>query len=158
MASTFDKFTNNALHSELCERLRNGAQNSGILALKTTADPDAKTTAIVVLSIGGKIGAIAATATIDLSALCAGAIAAGKSAGVFLFADVAGAITGKLVQADADGAILCPDHAISLVCFGSIKIVNGTASVFTVGTTALDTASVTTTYTNHSTIFAGHAI
>ena len=63
MASTFDAFTNNSKTSELFERLRNWALNSGILAIKTTADPDAKTTAIIVTSIGGKIGAIAVPAT-----------------------------------------------------------------------------------------------
>lgn len=158
MASTFDAFTNNSKTSELFERLRNWALNSGILAIKTTADPDAKTTAIIVTSIGGKIGAIAAAATLDLSALCAGTIAAGASKGVFLFADGAGTVSAVLVAPNADGAIVCPEHPITKICFGSIKIVNGTASTFTVGTTALDTASVTVTYTNHSCILPGHAI
>lgn len=156
--SVFDAFTNSAKLSELCERLRNGCKTIGSLAIKTSSDPDAKTTAAVVFEIAGKLYSLGAQGTLDLSALCAGTIANGATKGVFLFVNAAGTVTGQLVAADSSGNIACPDHATSLVCFGSIKIANASGSAFTVGTTALDTSNVTVTYKNHGCLLPGDTI
>jgi hypothetical protein len=157
--ATFLKFTNDVKKAKAFEMLRNKALNSGVLAIKATANADAKTTAAIAFTLAGVLYSLAAQATLDLSALVTKVIAAGESAAIFLFTNASGTVTAVAVDPDADGKYVCPDFDTDAkVCFGAIKLVNGTASDFTVGTTALDTTDITSTYYNLSGFYPGDSI
>ncbi len=139
--------------------------NAG-LAIHGTNVENVLTATAVVLTHNGVCNAFAAQTEIDLSAKTAydekgvalsaiPTLAAGYTRKYVLAANSSDAIIilcGKPMLTaqgdDADWPVLpagyCP--------FGGIKVVNGTASAFTLGTTALNTASLTVTYSSLLTI------
>jgi len=112
--------------------------NAG-LAIHGTNVENVLTATAVTLTHNGVCNAFAAQTEIDLSAKTAY-----DEKGVALSAIPMLTSQGD----DADWPVLpfgyCP--------FGGIKVVNGTASAFTIGTTALNTASLTVTYSSLLTI------
>lgn len=135
-------------HESLNRNFGNVCLGSGILAIKAASNADAKTTAAIPFAVAGKLYSLAATATLDLSTATYATggslvLAVGETADLFCMVDAAGALTYYLVR---DDEIWEPLDTVAT--FGQITITNGSASAFTVGTTPLDTALVTTVYSN----------
>jgi len=137
--------------------LGNKSLSAGGLAIHGTNKENVLTAAIVTFTITCVFYTKAATAEVDLSALAVleedgdadtiDALSAGYTRVFLLVMNAAG--TMKIVQGTdvANGGSAyspaCPDgHAP----FGAIKVVNGSGSAFTLGTTALDAADITSTF------------
>lgn len=132
--------------------------SKGILAVHGTNAENVKTTAAVDFSVGGVMYTKAATAEFDLSALgvlneqgevlaAVTAQAAGKTCNYLLVLNSAG--TCGIIQSEAvtNGATCkCPGTPPTYAPFAAVKVVNGTASAFTFGTTSLGTSGLTVTY------------
>jgi hypothetical protein len=110
------------------------------------------------------------TASLTKTALTLPALGAGLywGCGFFFYLDTSGnvrmtqsfpvsATNSTLVDANGNSLVLCPDYNMSLlVPFCVVKVINGSASTFTPGTTALDSGSgLTVTYADLSTAFPG---
>jgi len=91
------------------------------------------------------------------------ALTASQIGCVFMFLDTAGALTyesAKTVQGVADvranttsqsyvpGAFQWPDDIAGFACIGAVKIATNASGAFTIGTTALGAANVTSTFYN----------
>ena len=139
------------------EHISNQTLGSVGLAIKAAESADAKTANAVAQCISGVINSLAAIATIDLSALSGTSIPDGSGLLIVLFANASDTVSAIESDVTTDtAAIAVPDYApAGLAPFGAIKIVNGSGSAFTVGTTALDTSDVTVTYYNLSWIAPG---
>jgi len=136
--------------SGVLERMRNACLTAaGVSADATTGDIELDNAQTIV--INGQIYSNEAVAAIDLSAdatVGGVKIPAGKKAAILVLVNATG--TEKLMLTNivaAAGDIVIPEFdTAAYVCVAAVKISNGTAVDFTIGTTALNTASVTTTY------------
>ena len=142
---------------QIREMLATRSLTDGGLAIHGTNTENTLTAAAVVHTIDGVFKSLAADTEIDISALVfkdgdgntvtQEALATAKKC-VYVFAvDAAG--TEFMFQGvqvlEADDAF-CPGVAAGYAAFGAVKVSNATGSDFTLGTTALDAASVTDTY------------
>lgn len=132
--------------------------SKGILAVHGTNAENVKTAAAVDFSVGGIMYTKAATAEFDLSALgvlneqgevlaALSSQAAAKDRIYLLVLNAAG--TCGIIQgaAVATGTTCkCPGTPPGYAPFAAVKVVNGTASAFTFGTTSLGTSGLTVTY------------
>jgi hypothetical protein len=137
------------------------------LAIKAGSSADAKTAANTVVMFDTAQKTLAAQTTLDLStAEGTLAIPAGQTGYVYCWLDSDGATVTftsivndahvpYVIGWDADGDADKWFTAGSTACIGVIKIVNATASAFTVGTTALDTTNITATYLTPSFLIPG---
>ena len=120
-----------------------------------------QTVAAVDYSIAGVMYQLAITAEIDLSALscitetgAADTLTAQATAtdrAYLLVLNAAG--TAKIIQGTAvatGGTCVCPGCPESYAPFAALKVANASGSNFTLGTTALNAANVTTTYVDVS--------
>lgn len=120
-----------------------------------------QTVAAVDYSIAGVMYQLAITAEIDLSALscitetgAADTLTAQVTAtdrAYLLVLNAAG--TAKIIQGTAvatGGTCVCPGCPESYAPFAALKVANASGSDFTLGTTALNAANVTTTYVDVS--------
>ncbi|GAB6037122.1 hypothetical protein JCM15519_16810 [Fundidesulfovibrio butyratiphilus] len=142
--------------------LMNRTLASGGLAIKAAASAVVKTAAAISYSINGKLYSFAA-GDVALTSVAASTVAAGNARVFFLFLDSAGdfsiVASDEVAVASLASVAVMPEYDCdTLVPFGAIKVSNGTASTFTPGTTALDTASLTVAYVNLSGIVSGQAI
>lgn len=136
-----------------------GARNSTIGGLATAgaSQPDIKTVAANVITVGGVLASIAATDPIDISAAkgidgntySPTALATGYTryygigvtlAGVFYVCEGVTVANGGTVRYPDPGF---PDGVATI---GAVKVVNTSVGDFTFGTTNLDVAGITDTY------------
>lgn len=138
----------------------NGCLTSAGMAIKTSADPDAKFANTITYQIDGILHA-KTTANLDLSALLSGetslVIADDYHTVIAFFLDADGNVTADMATPAAITETIpaIPSYDNDLVCFGALTIKNETGSNFTVGTTHLDASGVTATYYNFGTCFPG---
>lgn len=144
----------NALRTDLLAaiaELKTGIVIPAALAIKAGSSAIVKSTAAFVARVDGT--AVSKAANTDMSALV-GVIATTKYASWQWYMDDAGTITTSAKTADADTAAaalaLLPATPAHKVRLGTVTIYNnqGAAAAFTGGTTAIDTAGLTVTYTN----------
>ena len=145
-------------HAEGRLLLGNRCYGKGGLAKHGTTHENVLTGAGVPYSINGVMYSKAATAELDLSALtmlagtglpllAAPAQPAGTACVYLLLLDASGTV--KVLPglpAPASGPCPCPGLLPDHAPLGAIKVVNGTVNPFVIGTTALNTASLTVTY------------
>jgi hypothetical protein len=84
----------------------------------------------------------------DMPALTGLNIAASAYGAAVFAIDVAGNLTAYFTNTGALANLVMPPIPTNVAVIGQVVIQNGTASVFTGNTTALDTASLTVTYIN----------
>lgn len=131
------------------------------LAIHGANVENVKTTAAVNFSIAGVMYQLAITAEIDLSALSCitetgaadtlTAQAKNTDRAYLLVLNAAGTV--KIIQGTAvatGGTCVCPGCPESYAPFAALKVANASGSDFTLGTTALNAANVTTTYVDVS--------
>lgn len=131
------------------------------LAIHGANVENVQTVAAVDYSIAGVMYQLAITAEIDLSALscitetgAADTLTAQATAtdrAYLLVLNAAG--TAKIIQGTAvatGGTCVCPGCPESYAPFAALKVANASGSNFTLGTTALNAANVTTTYVDVS--------
>uniref|UniRef100_I2Q1E1 Uncharacterized protein n=1 Tax=Desulfovibrio sp. U5L TaxID=596152 RepID=I2Q1E1_9BACT len=135
--------------------LRSGAASAPGLAIKAAGNADAKTDAFS-FRLGGKVYSKAALATLSLAGL--GVVAAGGKKTAFLAIDATGTVTLVAVAPDGDGVTTVPEPTAGTCLFGAVTVANGSAAAFTAGTTLLDAAGLTVTYTGLSGIVPGEAL
>lgn len=139
----------------------NRAWSKGKIAKHATNHENVKTTAAVNFSIAGVTYQKGATGEFDLSALscitetgAADTLTAQATAtdrAYLLVLNAAG--TAKIIQGTAvatGGTCVCPGCPESYAPFAALKVANVSGSDFTLGTTALNAANVTTTYVDVS--------
>lgn len=146
----------NLVHEDLIKLLGNRCNSDVGIAIHGTNAENVLTAAAAVYSIDGYQYTKAAAAEVDISGLSGLPIdlTAGKAAIYALSLDAAGAWTvdkGAEVAAIADA--VPPSVALTKTPVALIKVTNGTASAFVIGTTAFSAASVTTTFHDISVLF-----
>jgi len=155
----FYDFINHAPLAKLLGHLSNVTFGAAGLAIKASSSADAKTANAVAQSINGKINALAAIATIDLSDLCSDedALADGEGILICLFSDASDTVSAVISDPTTSySSIAVPAFdETDKAPFGVMKVVNNSGSAFTLGTTALDTTDVTVTYTDVSHLIPG---
>lgn len=119
-----------------------------VFAINAASAATIKTTNAIVYSIGNVMKTKAALSAQALGAL--GTIPAGYAARLVVFLDAAGTVSvlkspNELVANKLRCIVPNYDPSV-LVPVGSVLIANGSGSGFVIGTTALDAASITTTY------------
>lgn len=150
-------------HAALKTLLGTRSHSKGGLAKHGSNHENVLTTAAVDYSIDGVMYQLAITAEMDLSALtvldqdtgatltAVTAQATGYDRAYLLALTSGGSV--RIIQgtAVAHGATVpCPACPPTLAPFGVIKVANATGSNFTLGTTALNTGSLTVTYSDVS--------
>lgn len=135
-----------ALFDKLQRRACNMVFNSAGLAIKAGTSALAKSVNTITVIIDDVIVQKAAA---DMAAL-GGSVVADGSKNVYVFCvDAAGTLTTlNGTPAATLAAITWPTVPDGVAVVGFLIVANGTGSNFTPGTTALDTASLTTTYVN----------
>lgn len=135
----------------------NRAWSKGKVAKHATNHENVKTTATVNFSIAGVMYAKTATGEFDLSALSVITDTGATSAiteqatatdRVYLLVLNSGG-TAKIIQGTAvatGGTAACPGCPDGYAPFAAIKVANASGAGFTLGTTALNAGSVTSTY------------
>lgn len=135
----------------MTQALYNVPLQSAALAIKASSNADAKAGAFL-YRVAADVKYTAATATIDLSASSGTlALADGKVACVAIDIDASGTVTqtvGTHVTSANINDAKQPRLAADKARVGYIYLKNATGSAFTIGTTALDTASMTVEYVN----------
>lgn len=135
----------------------NRAWSKGKIAKHAGNHENVKTTAAVNFSIAGVMYQLGATGEFDLSALSCitetGAAdtiseqATATDRAYLLVLNAAG--TAKIIQGTAvatGGTCVCPGCPEDYAPFAALKVANASGAGFTLGTTALNAGSVTTTY------------
>jgi len=154
----FYKLVPNAPQKTLFDIMRNRCHGPATLAIHGTTKTNITTVAFN-FEIGGRM--LSKAAVTAGTAVAGGTIAAGRAALLAMLINASGTFSFQLGDsvAAADVALTeLPEFANTLCCVGAVKIVNGTASVFTLGTTALDATDVTTTYYNFGNVLPGEVI
>lgn len=151
----FFKAFPSAAAAGVLEALRDGAKSDPGLAIKAAGSADAKTAAFA-YGLGGKIYSKAAMATLSLAAL--GAIAAGTTKTAFLTITADGTVGVVVVSPDDDGVTTIPLPGDGRCLFGAVTVANGSGASFTAGTTVLDAAGLTVTYSALSGSVPGEAL
>lgn len=160
MANNISVSIGDALMADIRQLIGDRAYSKGGLADHGTNHENVLTAAAVAYSVGGVMYSKAAQTEIDLSALgvidesgttkAIVAQSAGTTRCYLLVLNSAGTI--KIVQITgvlpASSSSDCPGCPAGYAPFGAVKIVNGTASAFTFGTTSKTTAGITPTYTD----------
>lgn len=137
------------------EFLRAGAVSAPGLAIKAAGNADASSGAFS-YRMGGRVYSKAAIATLSLAAL--GTVASGAKKTAFLSINAAGTVAITVVSADSYGLTAVPEPAADTCFWGAITVANGSASAFVAGTTALDAAGLTVTYTGLSGVVPGESL
>jgi hypothetical protein len=126
--------------------------SSGAWAAKATADPDIKTTANIYYVNSGEIKTIAA-GNVDVSGVAGytpTALATAKQRFFLITVNLSTDALAITEGADHASAAVMPATPSGHLAVGWVKVVNGSGSNFTFGTTNTDTGSVTCTYGNLS--------
>lgn len=130
-------------------RINTGTLNSAGLVIKAGSSAIVKAGSAFAALAGGAV--VVKAANTDMSALV-GTLATAKSAVWAFYIDSAGVITTSAKTADANDAAaalaLMPASPDNKAMIGFIVVANASGSNFVGGTTALDAASITTTYYN----------
>ena len=121
------------------------ALNSGGLAIKAASGVLVKSVNVITAIVNGVLVQKAAG---DMPALTGLNIAASAYGAAVFAIDVAGNLTAYFTNTGALANLVMPPIPTNVAVIGQVVIQNGTASVFTGNTTALDTASLTVTYIN----------
>jgi len=139
--------------------LGNMCHDSAKMAIHGTNTENVLTAGAVSFSIAGKMYSKAAATEIDLSDLSlldedgdsatASALAAGYTRVTLLALNSSGTV--YLIEGTDvanGGSAYCPECPDGYAPYCAVKVVNGTAADFTLGTTTLDTTGITDTYVN----------
>lgn len=129
------------------------AYTAGLFAIVTGGSADIKTTADIQYVNSSGVIKVKSAATIDISAVSGYTPVAQATAKQRYYKIMIKESDGSwavLEGADHASAAVVPDTPTGYIAVGLVKVVNTTGSNFTFGTTALDTGSLTVTYTNVS--------
>jgi hypothetical protein len=132
----------------LIAAISTSVMNSGALAILAGASPSARTTVPILYMVSGVLLRKAASTMAPL----VGTLATAKSAAWAFYIDAAGVLTTSAKTADANTHDLAlaalPAVPAGKAQIGVLVLDNATGAGFIGGTTALDTASLTSTYYN----------